>query len=123
MEHNRIFPSVDPDVITNLTTSNITTTSITLLWQTPDGNVSFYLIEMPGLFTVYYEASTNVSVIENLTPGNLYSFRVYAVVGVPNVLGNGSNISAYTSKYFLSLSYTLLAYFLCILTIYRQKIV
>ncbi|XP_073528955.1 receptor-type tyrosine-protein phosphatase eta-like [Phyllobates terribilis] len=95
-EKNSTYTYTKPDVITDLRTLNISTTSITLGWQIPVGNVSFYLIEMAGPVTVYFQTSINESVIEDLTPGNLYSFQVFAVVGEPNVLGNGLDISAYT---------------------------
>ncbi|XP_077146334.1 tenascin-X-like [Ranitomeya variabilis] len=93
---NTTYIYTKPDVITDLRTLNISTTSITLGWQIPDGNVTFYLIEMAGPVTVYFQTSINESVIKDLMPGNLYSFRVFAVVGEPNVQGNGVDISAYT---------------------------
>ncbi|KAM4043758.1 receptor-type tyrosine-protein phosphatase beta-like [Anomaloglossus baeobatrachus] len=95
-EKNTTYTYTKPNVITDLRTLNISTTSITLGWQIPVGNVTFYLIEMAGAVTVYFQSSINESVIKYLTPGNLYSFRVFAVVGESNATGNSLNISAYT---------------------------
>ncbi|XP_073445542.1 receptor-type tyrosine-protein phosphatase eta-like [Dendrobates tinctorius] len=95
-EKNITYTYTKPDVVTDLRILNISTTSITLGWQMPFGNVTFYQIEMAGPVTVYFQTSINESVITNLTPGNLYSFQVIAVVGEPNVQGNGVDIPAYT---------------------------
>ncbi|PIO15627.1 hypothetical protein AB205_0216700, partial [Aquarana catesbeiana] len=84
-----------PEIVKNLTTGNITTTSISLSWEKPDGNASVYFIQILGEPTFNRNVTTTSDTIEGLTPGNYYTFLVAAVVG-DNVQGKIRNVSAYT---------------------------
>lgn len=85
----------EPGKVQNLTTSNFTTTSITLTWQQPVGNVSHYVVQMVGSSSSNTTTQTTY-MFESLTPGNNYTFLVYSVVS--NKSGQQETISSYTSK-------------------------
>ncbi|KAM4043755.1 receptor-type tyrosine-protein phosphatase eta-like [Anomaloglossus baeobatrachus] len=89
-----------PDVVKNLMPGVITTTSISLSWEKPDGNASSYEIQILGDPTFNKPITSTSDTIEGLTPGNYYALLVTAVVGENNVTGNSSEISVYTSEYF-----------------------
>ncbi|XP_069582809.1 receptor-type tyrosine-protein phosphatase eta-like [Ranitomeya imitator] len=85
-----------PEVVKNLMTGIITTTSIFLSWAKPDGNASSYEIQILGEPTFNKTVTSTSDTIEGLTPGNYYTLLVTAVVGESNVTGNSSEISVYT---------------------------
>ncbi|PIO24188.1 hypothetical protein AB205_0125210, partial [Aquarana catesbeiana] len=85
-----------PDVVKNLTAENITTTSISLRWDKPDGNVSSYYIQILGEPNSNTTVTTTYRTIEGLIPGNYYTFLVSARVGENNVQGNNVVIAEYT---------------------------
>ncbi|KAM4043757.1 receptor-type tyrosine-protein phosphatase eta-like [Anomaloglossus baeobatrachus] len=85
-----------PDVVKNLMPGIITTTSIFLSWEKPDGNTSSYYIQILGDSTFNKTVTSTSDTIEGLTPGNYYTLLVTAVVGENNVTGNSSEISVYT---------------------------
>ncbi|XP_077137836.1 receptor-type tyrosine-protein phosphatase beta-like [Ranitomeya variabilis] len=85
-----------PEVVKNLMTGIITTTSISLSWDKPDGNASSYEIQILGNPTFNKTVATSSDAIEGLTPGNYYTLLVTAVIGENNVTGNSSEISAYS---------------------------
>ncbi|KAM9316128.1 tenascin-X-like [Gastrophryne carolinensis] len=92
---NSTFTYTPPEVVKNLTTENITTTSISLSWEKPDGNVSSYFIQILGDPSFNRTVTTTSDTIENLTPGNYYTFRVSAQVG-GNVQGKSNSTFTYT---------------------------
>ncbi|XP_075194613.1 receptor-type tyrosine-protein phosphatase beta-like isoform X1 [Anomaloglossus baeobatrachus] len=85
-----------PEVVKNLMTQIITTTSISLIWGKPDGNTSSYVIQILGDPTFNKTVTSTSDTIDGLTPGNYYTLLVTAVVGENNVSGNSSEISMYT---------------------------
>ncbi|XP_072266271.1 receptor-type tyrosine-protein phosphatase eta-like [Pyxicephalus adspersus] len=85
-----------PGEVKNLTTKDINTTSISLSWDIPGGNVSHYLIEMYGPEVLDFTVYTNSAVIGDLSPGNHYLFLVYVIVDGNTARGNSSDVSAYT---------------------------
>ncbi|CAJ0961212.1 unnamed protein product, partial [Ranitomeya imitator] len=87
-----------PDLVKNLMTGIITTTSISLSWAKPDGNASSYEIQILGDPTFNKTVTSTSDTIEGLTPGNYYIFLLSAVVGENNVTGNSSAISVYTKE-------------------------
>ncbi|KAM4043756.1 receptor-type tyrosine-protein phosphatase eta-like [Anomaloglossus baeobatrachus] len=91
-----IFPFLKPDIVKNLRSGIITTTSISLSWEKPDGNASTYEIQILEDPTVNNSVTSTFDTIEGLTPGNYYTLLVTAVVGENNVTGNSSEISVYT---------------------------
>lgn len=87
---------LEPEMVKNLTADNITITSLLLSWEKPETNVSFYYIQILQDPNFIRNTSTTYFTVENLTPGNNYTFLVIAVAGM--VEGNVSQISAYTRK-------------------------
>ncbi|PIO13494.1 hypothetical protein AB205_0018670, partial [Aquarana catesbeiana] len=83
-----------PEVVKNLNTENITTTSISLRWEKPDGNAIFYFIQILGEPSFNSNVTTTFEIIEGLTPGNYYTFLVSTFVN--NIQGNSSVIANYT---------------------------
>ncbi|XP_069583137.1 tenascin-X-like isoform X2 [Ranitomeya imitator] len=93
---SEIFEYTKPEVVKNLMTGIITTTSIALSWAKPDGNASSYEIQILGEPTFNKTVTSTSDTIEGLTPGNYYTLLVIAVVGENNVTGNSTEISVYT---------------------------
>ncbi|KAM8953085.1 titin-like [Pelodytes ibericus] len=90
------FTNIKPEKIQELTTFNITTSSISLSWQPPEGNVTSYLIKIQEILYFRRIVTTNFSTIEELTPGNYYTFLVSVLVGDNEIEGEESIISDYT---------------------------
>ncbi|XP_043083320.1 receptor-type tyrosine-protein phosphatase eta-like isoform X5 [Puntigrus tetrazona] len=82
-----------PDVIRNLTVSNITTSSVFLKWAEPIGNRSFFKIQWTGNKR---NETTNTSLITGLTAGVSYSFCISAVAADNSTEGETVCISHYT---------------------------
>ncbi|XP_073485015.1 tenascin-X-like [Aquarana catesbeiana] len=91
---NSISAYTIPEVVKNLNTENITTTSISLRWEKPDGNAIFYFIQILGEPSFNSNVTTTFEIIEGLTPGNYYTFLVSTFVN--NIQGNSSVIANYT---------------------------
>lgn len=89
-----------PMAVTNLQENNVTTTSIHLTWVgKKDHRPAYsYLVIARQNAEVVQNYSTNVEnhIFFSLTPGALYTFDVFAVVGGVN--SSGRNISVSTSK-------------------------
>ncbi|XP_031757761.1 titin [Xenopus tropicalis] len=85
-----------PGEVMNLTTYNITTNSVSLSWETPEGNTSSFLIQILGNSNLSKNMASNFTTIDGLTPGNFYTFIVSALVGESNVRGESANTSTYT---------------------------
>ena len=88
---------VVPEIVKNLNTENINTTSISLRWDKPIGNASFYFIQVLGDPAFNKNVTTTSDIIEGLTPGNYYTFLVSTFVD--KIQGNSSVIANYTSEY------------------------
>ncbi|XP_071260689.1 receptor-type tyrosine-protein phosphatase eta-like [Salvelinus alpinus] len=90
-----------PEVIRNLTVSEITTSSVSLSWIEPLGNRSFYRVEWTGgsrdMNTTTNETAYNVT---ELTAGVKYTFKVSAVAGDNITKGNAQEKALFTSKPF-----------------------
>ncbi|XP_071261196.1 receptor-type tyrosine-protein phosphatase eta-like [Salvelinus alpinus] len=86
-----------PEVIRNLTVSEITTSSVSLSWIEPLGNRSFYRVEWTGgsrdMNTTTNETAFNVT---DLTAGVKYTFRVTAVAGDEMTEGKNISVSLFT---------------------------
>ncbi|KAL1247803.1 hypothetical protein QQF64_023179 [Cirrhinus molitorella] len=82
-----------PDVITNLTAGDITTSSVLLNWTKPNGQSSHYHVEY-GDKNVTTE-NTSIK-INDLTPGAQYTFEVFAVAADNVTEGRSSQIPLYT---------------------------
>ncbi|XP_033181904.1 receptor-type tyrosine-protein phosphatase beta-like isoform X31 [Anabas testudineus] len=86
-----------PEVVRNLTVTEITTSSVFLNWTEPVGNSSFYIVQWTD-----GNVSQNLNVTEThvnisgLTAGVQYTFIVIAVAGDNQTLSNVTQISQYT---------------------------
>ncbi|XP_043083338.1 receptor-type tyrosine-protein phosphatase eta-like isoform X21 [Puntigrus tetrazona] len=86
-----------PDMIRNLTVSEITTSSVSLKWAEPAGNRAFFKIQWDGYQTRNNSTTTNTShLIPGLTAGVSYSFCISAVAADSSTEGETVCISQYT---------------------------
>lgn len=95
------FPP-EPNKVTNLIKTNVTETSVSLVWNKPAGNVDFYLVEVHGLQPhrelQSFPSDTESAEVLALTPGNLYTFTVFSRVQDKSNKSEESHIMAYTSE-------------------------
>ncbi|CDQ82434.1 unnamed protein product, partial [Oncorhynchus mykiss] len=90
-----------PEVIMNLTASEITTSSVFLNWTEPLGNRSSYRVEWTDGKTSGSQNTPETSFnVTALTAGVQYLFTVTAVAGDNTTVGQSKTVSKYTSKYF-----------------------
>nr|XP_046208371.1 receptor-type tyrosine-protein phosphatase eta-like isoform X3 [Oncorhynchus gorbuscha] len=86
-----------PEVIRNLTASEITTSSVSLSWTEPLGNSSFYRVEWTGGNTSGSQNTPETSFnVTALTAGVQYLFTVTAVAGDNTTVGQSKTVSKYT---------------------------
>ncbi|KAL1247798.1 hypothetical protein QQF64_023174 [Cirrhinus molitorella] len=86
-----------PDVISNLTVKNITTSSVFLIWNEPGGNRHFFQIQRTGETSGDSTTTTNTSyLITNLTAGVNYTFCITAVAADNLTKGETSCTSRFT---------------------------
>ncbi|XP_033997475.1 receptor-type tyrosine-protein phosphatase beta isoform X13 [Trematomus bernacchii] len=86
-----------PEVVRNLSVTEITTSSISVMWNKPEGNSSFYRVHwsdgnIPKSDNV---TETNI-IISNLTAGVQYDVNVTAVAGDGSTEGQSTTVSQYT---------------------------
>ncbi|OCT57636.1 hypothetical protein XELAEV_18003281mg [Xenopus laevis] len=109
----------EPEQVKNLTSYNISSTSLSLKWDPPNGNYSAFLIQRLGntsfslsvpsernasdsLVQIFDNSTSSriikskVASIEGLTPGNMYTFFITALVGESNIQGDSASLSSYT---------------------------
>ncbi|KAF5891263.1 receptor-type tyrosine-protein phosphatase eta-like, partial [Clarias magur] len=87
-----------PDTVSNLTVVNVTASSILLSWTQSSGKILYYVIQYENNSTTINNTAESTMInITDLTPGVLYTFRVFAVAE-DNKKTKGSSIciSAYT---------------------------
>ncbi|KAJ8271455.1 hypothetical protein COCON_G00103140 [Conger conger] len=86
-----------PDVIRNLSVTEITTSSVSLNWTEPQGKSSVYRVEWNDSSVAMNETTSQTSMnITGLTAGVQYMFRVFAVAGDNQTAGNSVNKTQYT---------------------------
>ncbi|KAI4894586.1 hypothetical protein NFI96_018812, partial [Prochilodus magdalenae] len=86
-----------PDIVQNLTVSNITTSSVLLSWFEPVGRSSYYRVQYGNISMTLNKTSQNTTVtISNLTPGLQYTFSICAVAADNSTEGSCGSITAYT---------------------------
>ncbi|KAG9493910.1 hypothetical protein GDO78_001660 [Eleutherodactylus coqui] len=93
-----------PESVTNLKASNINRNSLTLSWDAPIGNRSFYIVNVIG--DIFLTKSTVYESINigNLTAGSTYLIKVSAVAGDNAIQGNTKEISVRTNQSSLFIS-------------------
>ncbi|MGH0169938.1 UNVERIFIED_CONTAM: hypothetical protein FKN15_058145 [Acipenser sinensis] len=85
-----------PDVVANLTTSTITTTSIALSWSAPKGNANGYRVEAIGNPSKNLTVNTLFTEITGLVPGSNYTLRIIALAADNVTEGGAVTISSFT---------------------------
>ncbi|KAF7702230.1 hypothetical protein HF521_001513 [Silurus meridionalis] len=87
-----------PDVVTNLTVSNKTTSSVSLNWNEPNGNRSYFTVQWTGgsVNNIINTSDTSYTVT-GLTAGVKYIFTVTAVAVDKQTTGSPTQISAFTN--------------------------
>uniref|UniRef100_W5MAX4 Fibronectin type-III domain-containing protein n=1 Tax=Lepisosteus oculatus TaxID=7918 RepID=W5MAX4_LEPOC len=85
-----------PGSITNLTASNITTSSLLLSWTAPSGNVGSYRVEVSGPTAQTLTVSTSSVEITGLSPGSNYSLQVVAVAADSVTVGAPVSVTVLT---------------------------
>ncbi|XP_067235427.1 receptor-type tyrosine-protein phosphatase eta-like [Chanodichthys erythropterus] len=97
-EPSCISTYTEPDVIRNLTVTNISTSSVFLTWQEPVGNRSFFKLNWAGDKTIGNASEiTNTSYnITDLIAGVNYTFCITAVAADNSTEGGAICISQYT---------------------------
>ncbi|MGH0164826.1 UNVERIFIED_CONTAM: hypothetical protein FKN15_065416 [Acipenser sinensis] len=85
-----------PDVVANLITSTITTTSIALSWRAPNGNAIGYRVEAIGNPSKNLTVKTLFTDITGLVPGSNYTLRVIALAADNVTEGDAVTISRFT---------------------------
>ncbi|XP_069476268.1 receptor-type tyrosine-protein phosphatase eta-like [Ambystoma mexicanum] len=84
-----------PNVTNHLIVSDVSIDSVSLSWLAPTGNRSSYLIQVLGNPSRNVTVFSEVASINNLIPGNLYTFLVSAVSG-DGSSGESTSISTWT---------------------------
>uniref|UniRef100_A0A8C3GCJ4 protein-tyrosine-phosphatase n=1 Tax=Cyclopterus lumpus TaxID=8103 RepID=A0A8C3GCJ4_CYCLU len=99
-----LFSPTEPEVVSNITVTKITTSSISLKWTKPEGNSSFYRVQWTdGNVTVSANVTQTNITITKLTAGVQYEITVTAVADdEPSVVRNLSIIDVTTSSMFLT---------------------
>ncbi|MFT7810120.1 receptor-type tyrosine-protein phosphatase eta-like [Arapaima gigas] len=85
-----------PDVIENLTVTEVKTDSIQLSWVKPNGNHDFYSVHLGNNINNTVNSTTENCLITSLSPGRLYYFQVYTEVKDQSIMSDPKNISSYT---------------------------
>ncbi|OCT56629.1 hypothetical protein XELAEV_18004622mg, partial [Xenopus laevis] len=81
-------------VIASLIIDNVTTTSVSLSWPIPLGNISSYIIQVIGTPSKELIVKTNSSLVDQLIPGNYYTFIVFDTNG--NINSTKTSNSTFT---------------------------
>ena len=99
---SRISPSLartGPDVIRNLSVTQITTSSVSLNWTEPQGHSSFYRVEWEDNTVPMNKTTSQTSMnITGLNAGAQYVFRVFVVAEDNQTAGAYVSKTRYTSK-------------------------
>ncbi|XP_036068492.1 receptor-type tyrosine-protein phosphatase eta [Oryzias melastigma] len=86
-----------PDKVTNITVTEITTSSISLSWTKPLGQSSYYVVEWSnGSYTLNANVTDESMNITNLTAGVQYNISVTAVAADNQTKGHSAFSSSYT---------------------------
>ncbi|OCT56628.1 hypothetical protein XELAEV_18004621mg, partial [Xenopus laevis] len=88
------YTFIYPSAIVSLIIDNVTTTSVSLSWPIPLGNISSYIIQVLGSSSMELIVNTKASLVDQLIPGNKYTFTVFATVG--NLNGTKIKNSTFT---------------------------
>ncbi|XP_062418961.1 receptor-type tyrosine-protein phosphatase eta [Pungitius pungitius] len=94
---HRLTAVTKPEVVRNITVTDITTSSISLTWIEPKGNSSFYRVQWTdGNVSRSNNVTTTNITITNLTAGVQYEITVTAVTNEGRTEGQNTSVSQYT---------------------------
>ncbi|KAM8750626.1 receptor-type tyrosine-protein phosphatase beta-like isoform 2-T2 [Acanthopagrus schlegelii] len=86
-----------PEAVTNLNVTEITTSSISLMWTEPGGNRSFYRVQWTNGTANWDKDVTDTNInVTGLTAGVQYRFTVIAVAGENTIQSEMAQTSHYT---------------------------
>ncbi|XP_010780494.1 receptor-type tyrosine-protein phosphatase eta-like, partial [Notothenia coriiceps] len=86
-----------PEVVRNISVTEITTSSISVMWNEPEGNSSSYRVQWSDGNVTKSENVTETQItISNLTAGVQYDINVTAVAGDGSTEGQSTTVSQYT---------------------------
>ncbi|KAI4825979.1 hypothetical protein KUCAC02_021638, partial [Chaenocephalus aceratus] len=86
-----------PEVVRNLSVTEITTSSISVMWNEPEGNSSSYRVQWSDGNVPKSDKVTETNItISNLTAGVQYDINVTAVAGDGSTEGQSTTVSQYT---------------------------
>lgn len=89
----------EPEVVRNLTVTDVTTSSVFVTWTKPEGNTSFYRVHWTyGEIIDTIDVSETFRNISNLSAGVQYEINVTAVAGDGHTEGQHKIIFRYTSE-------------------------
>ncbi|XP_073327843.1 uncharacterized protein [Pagrus major] len=92
-----VFQYTRPEAVRNLNVTEITTSSISLMWTEPEGNRSFYRVQWTNGTTNWVDSVTDTEMnVTGLTAGVQYNFTVIAVAGDNTTESEMAQISHYT---------------------------
>lgn len=86
-----------PATVKNLSITSVTTSSISLSWHKPEGNVESYRVRWNEMLDEMLINMTSTT-ITDLTPGSKYNISVAAVVKNFTTEGQSAFTSTFTSK-------------------------
>ncbi|XP_078139130.1 receptor-type tyrosine-protein phosphatase eta-like [Centroberyx gerrardi] len=88
-----------PEIVRNLTVTEITTSSVSLDWTEPEGNSSFYRVEWTdGRASGSHNVNKTYINITQLTAGVQYQITITAVAGDGRTEGQSITVFQYTSE-------------------------
>ncbi|XP_023207016.1 receptor-type tyrosine-protein phosphatase beta isoform X4 [Xiphophorus maculatus] len=86
-----------PEIVTNLSVFNVTTSSLFVYWTKPKGSSSFYRIHWKGgEISLQRNVSETYLTISNLTAGEQYTITVTAVAADKRTEGKSETVVKYT---------------------------
>ncbi|XP_046716059.1 receptor-type tyrosine-protein phosphatase beta isoform X1 [Silurus meridionalis] len=93
----QISAFTNPDIVTNLSVSNKTTSSVSLTWNEPNGYRSYFTVQWNnGSVNNIINSSITSCTVTGLTVGVNYTFTVTAVAADTQTTGSPTQISAFT---------------------------
>ncbi|XP_067357782.1 receptor-type tyrosine-protein phosphatase eta [Channa argus] len=86
-----------PDIVVNLTITDVTTSSVSLNWSKPIGGATLYIVQCNSSQASFMNTTANTSfTILGLTPGFQYNITVAAEAVTPTNQGTGALITTFT---------------------------
>ncbi|KAM7414244.1 hypothetical protein PAMA_019185 [Pampus argenteus] len=86
-----------PAVVRGLNLTVVTTSSVSLIWSRPEGNVTSYIVRWTDGSKALDNATIETSfTIRDLNPGSQYKITVFAVAGDTSNMGEGTSVTTFT---------------------------